>query len=119
MTSGVTSKTNNIKAPPTQAFNAGSLSFRVLSWLYFVGSLKQADWQQKAVHLNASQPALPQWLAAGNIGRKVQALSFLLLLLGGLLGVVTMVGALNYSGDAPVNLWLMLGLLLMGLQMGM
>lgn len=110
MTSGVTSKNNDLKAIPTPAFNTGSLSFRVLSWLYFGGSLKQTGWRQRVEGLDVRQPALPQWLAAGTIGRKVQAVSFLLLLLGGLLGVSTMVGALSYSGDTPVNLWLMLGL---------
>ena len=110
MSSDVTTKNSELGAVPAQAFNTGGLSYRVLAWVYFCSSLKQPGWQQKAASLQVGKVAINQWLAQGAIASKARAVSFLLLLLGGLLGVATMVGALSYSGEAPVNLWLILGL---------
>lgn len=102
---------------PAQAFDKGSLGQRVLAWLSFCALLTQPDWQNtlRAAANNAGSQsnaslAISPWVETQPARGSAGAVSLLLILLGVLFGTGTMVGALSYSGSAPVNLWLMLAL---------
>ncbi|MCV6606343.1 MAG: DUF2868 domain-containing protein, partial [Porticoccaceae bacterium] len=90
------------------------LSRRVLSWLLFRHSLADKQWQshvrEQFAGKEVSPPeALSQWLQQQR-GYAISTTHWPLMLLFAGIGALSLVGVCSYSGAAPVNLWLLLGL---------
>jgi hypothetical protein len=92
-----------------RAFTEGSLTPRVLRWLRFSSLASPASSRPGVDQLNFNAFEIEHWLGVKPTGA-ARALVFFPALLAVLLGILTMVGALSYSGDKPVNLWLIIGL---------
>ena len=102
--------------PHAHFFTQQPLTAGVFDWLFFSESLNRAAapiplHPQPILH---PQAILAQWLAMQPVyGHQKQGLRLALtgtLLLAGVLGGGSMLGALTYSGASPVKLWLMIGL---------
>ena len=99
----------------TSCFPRLPLSRRLLSWLLFRHSLNSPDWQvQLREQFGDNKPALSramqQWLQQQPGYGLVHSSSWPLLLLAAVVGALTLTGICSYSGNAPINLWLLLGL---------
>ncbi|WP_053981264.1 DUF2868 domain-containing protein [Marinagarivorans algicola] len=91
---------------PAATFKQYPIGLGYTLWLAFIASLHGSRWQAQA-QLHGNAP-FSQWL-----DRHTQTPHGLWLhmpqVLGFVLGIVSMAGALTYSGTKPVNIWLMLG----------
>ncbi len=86
-----------------------SLTSTLLTWLILRASLTASGWQQRMrdYHLNSDNPeALNQWLALQPSPPSPRFL-FLPSAVVIVIGILSMVTTLTYSGSRPVNIWLM------------
>ena len=109
-------KNNAVSPSRSSSFLASlkgqSLTHAILVWLSFRASVNATDWQQRVQkhHLKADNPhALNQWLALQSAPLPPHSL-LLPCALAIVIGVLSMLGVLSYSGAQPVNVWLMLAL---------
>lgn len=97
------------------------LSAAIPMWLLFRQSLQKNHWKTTAQqHCStrfqdpntASEAELIQhWLAwQPHYAQLQRNHNWVVYTMGGLLGFLSMLGGLNYSGNEPINLWLLLGL---------
>ncbi|MDM3871932.1 DUF2868 domain-containing protein [Porticoccus sp. W117] len=95
-------------------FSGLPLSRRVLVWLLFRHSLDDSQWQarvcQQFHNQNPEPDAALQWWLQQQPGYELTATRLPMLLLAAVMGALVVVGACSYSGAAPINLWLLLGL---------
>lgn len=97
------------------------LSAAIPTWLLFRQSLKSDRWKTSArkhcrehfKDINTTNDAelVHHWLAAQSPYPLIQSQNnWVVCGIGAVLGFLSMLGGLNYSGSEPINLWLLLGL---------
>ena len=93
------------------------LTYAMVAWLLFYQSLTKSNWQNDLQALahetnTHSEELLSHWLQRQAGFELLHALKthWLAPGIGGVFGLLAMLGALSYSGQHPVNLWLVLGL---------